>query len=143
MMASLSSLVYLTSQKWIFFPLQIYYHYFFIFYFLIAGSGHIESSVSYRWQGEAGELIACDNPVFPFSVTVHYLNRFSFYYFFFFFPQSDSEFICAFGHTLVCFLYMFYPLFIQKLKLFCDLSNFILLVEHYFDKMLPFDSLAP
>ena len=35
-----------------------------ICFFLSVGSGHIESSINYRWQVETGELIACNNPVF-------------------------------------------------------------------------------
>lgn len=96
MMASLSSLVYLTCQffrswcSFCFFFFLNFWNGFFppsnllpLLCFLIVGSGHIESSVSYRWQGEAGALISRGNPVFAFSVTVHYLNRLLFIIIFF------------------------------------------------------------
>lgn len=43
---------------------------------LSVGSGHIESSINYRWQIETGELVACNNPVFDLSVTNHFAKQF-------------------------------------------------------------------
>lgn len=76
---------------------------------LSVGSGHIESSINYRWQIETGELIACNYPVFDLSVTNHFLSSFSFFF------QSDCEYMCVYAHIKVfhflCFLFELFCVF--------------------------------